>query len=62
VIAEVKQCWSVMGWVTKNLLSRAPRSTRQIFMRILDGVINEEDLNVRTTYKYTCNKIYHNIV
>jgi hypothetical protein len=23
-IAEVKQCWSVMRWVTKNLLSRAP--------------------------------------
>jgi hypothetical protein len=22
-IAEVKQRWSVMGWVTKNLLSRA---------------------------------------
>jgi hypothetical protein len=21
-IAEVKQCWSVIGWVTKNLLSR----------------------------------------
>jgi hypothetical protein len=24
VIAEVKQRWSVIGWVTKNLLSRAP--------------------------------------
>jgi hypothetical protein len=24
-IAEVKQCWSVIGWVTKNLLSRAPQ-------------------------------------
>jgi hypothetical protein len=24
VIAEVKQCWLVIGWVTKNLLSRAP--------------------------------------
>jgi hypothetical protein len=23
-IAEVKQHWSVIGWVTKNLLSRAP--------------------------------------
>jgi hypothetical protein len=23
-IAEVKQRWSVIGWVTKNLLSRAP--------------------------------------
>jgi hypothetical protein len=23
-IAEVKQCWSVMRWVSKNLLSRAP--------------------------------------
>jgi hypothetical protein len=23
VIAEVKQSWSVIGWVTKNLLSRA---------------------------------------
>jgi hypothetical protein len=23
-IAEVKQCWSVIGWVTKNLLSQAP--------------------------------------
>jgi hypothetical protein len=22
VIAEVKQCWSAIGWVTKNLLSR----------------------------------------
>jgi hypothetical protein len=25
-IAEVKQRWSVIGWVTKNLLSRAPPS------------------------------------
>jgi hypothetical protein len=24
VIAEVKQRWSVFGWVTKNVLSRAP--------------------------------------
>jgi hypothetical protein len=24
VIAEVKQRWSVTGWVTKNVLSRAP--------------------------------------
>jgi hypothetical protein len=24
VIVEVKQRWSVIGWVTKNLLSRAP--------------------------------------
>jgi hypothetical protein len=24
VIAEVRQSWSVIGWVTKNLLSRAP--------------------------------------
>jgi hypothetical protein len=23
-ITEVKQRWSVIGWVTKNLLSRAP--------------------------------------
>jgi hypothetical protein len=23
-IVEVKQRWSVIGWVTKNLLSRAP--------------------------------------
>jgi hypothetical protein len=23
-IAEVKQLWSVIGWVTKNLLTRAP--------------------------------------
>jgi hypothetical protein len=23
-IAEVKQRWSIIGWVTKNLLSRAP--------------------------------------
>jgi hypothetical protein len=23
-IAEAKQLWSVIGWVTKNLLSRAP--------------------------------------
>jgi hypothetical protein len=23
-IAEVKQCWSVIGWVIKHLLSRAP--------------------------------------
>jgi hypothetical protein len=23
-VAEVKQHWSVIGWVTKNLLSRAP--------------------------------------
>jgi hypothetical protein len=23
-IAEVKQCWSVIRWLTKNLLSRAP--------------------------------------
>jgi hypothetical protein len=23
-LAEVMQCWSVIGWVTKNLLSRAP--------------------------------------
>jgi hypothetical protein len=25
VIAEVKQRWSVIGWVTENLLPRAPR-------------------------------------
>jgi hypothetical protein len=25
-IAEVKQRWSVIGWVTKNLLSRASRA------------------------------------
>jgi hypothetical protein len=24
VVVEVKQRWSVIGWVTKNLLSRAP--------------------------------------
>jgi hypothetical protein len=24
-IAEVKQRWSVIGWMTKNLLSRAPK-------------------------------------
>jgi hypothetical protein len=24
VIAEAKQNWSIIGWVTKNLLSRAP--------------------------------------
>jgi hypothetical protein len=24
VIAEVKQLWSVIGWVTKNVISRAP--------------------------------------
>jgi hypothetical protein len=23
-IADVKQCWSVIGWVTKNLLSQTP--------------------------------------
>jgi hypothetical protein len=28
-IAEVKQCWSVIGWVTKNLLSRAPPCFRR---------------------------------
>jgi hypothetical protein len=28
VIAEVKQCWSVIGWVNKNLLSRGPRWSR----------------------------------
>jgi hypothetical protein len=27
--AEVKQRWSVIGWVTKNLLSRAPRCFRR---------------------------------
>jgi hypothetical protein len=26
VIAEVKQNWSAIGWVTKNVLSRAPPS------------------------------------
>jgi hypothetical protein len=26
VIGEVKQRWSVIGWVTKNLLSRVPPS------------------------------------
>jgi hypothetical protein len=28
-IAEVKQRWSFMGWVTKNLLSRAPPCFRR---------------------------------
>jgi hypothetical protein len=28
-IAEVKQCWSVIGWVIKNLLSRVPPCFRR---------------------------------
>jgi hypothetical protein len=37
-IAEVKQRWSVIGWVTKKILSRAPPRLRRYFKPLVPAV------------------------
>jgi hypothetical protein len=48
-IMEVKQCWSVIGWVTKNLLSRvSPCFGRHVkpFVPTVFVVVSTEELKV----------------
>jgi hypothetical protein len=40
-IAEVKQRWSVIGWVTKNLLSRAPPCFRRHVKLLVPNQFNQ---------------------
>jgi hypothetical protein len=43
-IAEVKQRWSVSGWVTKNLLSQVPPCFGRVYGPFSLCVIHKESL------------------